>query len=157
VTRFTNEDAEQIYQIRIEVEPLAFGLAARKITPGQIAELRTLVTRAKEGAASQQLDAFFENHLAYRRKVWDLSGNRFLRETLERLVTPLYALFLMRSAFNREGLLQTIEDCLVHQEETLRAFEAGNAQEAARIVRTFLQLMKESLGSRLLPGTGVQG
>ena len=157
VTRFTNEDAEQIYQIRIELEPLAFGLAARKITPDQIAELWDLVNRAKEGAASQQLDTFFENHLAYRQKVWDLSANRFLRETLERLVTPLYALFLMRAAFNREGLLQTIEDCLIHQEETLRAFEAGNSQEAARIVRTFLQLMKESLGSRLLPGTGVQG
>src|SRR5688572_17927892 len=143
VTRFTNEDAEQIYQIRIELEPLAFGLAARKITPDQIAELRDLVNRAREGAASQQLDTFFENHLAYRQKVWDLSANRFLRETLERLVTPLYALFLMRAAFNREGLLQTIEDCLIHQEETLRAFEAGNSQEAAGIVRTFLQLMKE--------------
>ena len=151
VTIFTNEDAEQIYEIRIKAEPLAFTLAARKARPEQIAELRDLVAKAKEGAAMQELPIFFEKHLAYRRKVWELSGNRFLKETLERLVAPLYALFLMRANFNREGLLQTIQDCIAHQEETLRAFEAGDHQEAERIVQSFLEQMKESLGSKLLP------
>jgi len=151
VTTFTNEDAEQIYEIRIKVEPLAFILAAKKASPGEVAELRDLTAKAREGAASQDLAVFFEKHLAYRRRVWDLSGNRFLKETLERLVAPLYALYLMRSNFNREGMFQTIEDCLVHQEDTLRAFEAGNSQEVAHIVGSFLQQMKDSLGSRLLP------
>src|SRR5262245_16468490 len=150
VTKFTIEDADQIFQIRIEVEPLAFALAGKKVSPQQIEELWDLTAKARQGAESQQLDIFFENHLAYRRKVWDISGNRFLKETLERLVAPLYALYLMRANFNREGLFQTIEDCIVHQEETLRAFEAGNPQEAARIVRRFLEQMKDSLGSRLL-------
>jgi DNA-binding GntR family transcriptional regulator len=134
------------------VEPLAFTLAAKKATPEHIAELRDLTAKARAGAASKELTVFFENHLAYRRRVWDLSGNRFLKETLERLVAPLYALYLMRSNFNREGMIQTVEDCLVHQDNTLRAFEAGNPEEAARIVRAFLQQMKNSLGSRLLSG-----
>ncbi|HET9218344.1 MAG TPA: GntR family transcriptional regulator [Terriglobia bacterium] len=151
VTTFTNEDAEQIFEIRIKVEPLAFALATQKARPEDVAELRNLTAKAREGAASQDLAVFFEKHLAYRRRVWELSGNRFLKETLERLVAPLYALYLMRSNFNREGMFQTIEDCLVHQEETLRAFEAGDSQEAARIVGSFLQQMKDSLGSRLLP------
>lgn len=151
VTKFTNEDAEQIFEIRIEVEPLAFALAGGKAGPHEIAELKDLVVRARQGAASRQLDVFFENHLAYRRKVWELSGNRFLKETLERLVAPLYALYLMRAEFNREGLFQTIEDCLVHQENTLRAFETGDCEQAARIVRDFLRQMKDSLGSKLLP------
>src|SRR5262245_46644731 len=103
VTTFTNEDAEQIYEIRIEVDPLAFTLAARKVTPKDITELWELVAKAKEGTTSEDLSVFFENHLAYRRKIWDLSGNRFLKETLERLVAPLYALFLMRANVNREG------------------------------------------------------
>jgi DNA-binding GntR family transcriptional regulator len=151
VTRFTNEDAEQIFEVRIEVEPLAFALAGRKANRENIAELWDLIARAKQGAEAQQLDVFFDNHLAYRRKVWDLSGNRFLKETLERLVAPLYALYLMRANFNREGLNQTIQDCIVHQEETLRAFEAGKPEEAARVVRNFLQEMKKNLGSKLLP------
>jgi DNA-binding GntR family transcriptional regulator len=151
VTTFTNEDAEQIFEIRIRVEPLAFTLAAKKASPEQIEELRDLTAKAREGAALQDVAVFFEKHLAYRRHVWDLSGNRFLKETLERLVAPLYALYLMRSNFNREGMFQTIEDCLVHQENTLRAFEAGDYDEVARIVASFLQQMKDSLGSRLLP------
>jgi len=151
VTTFTNEDAEQIFEIRIKVEPLAFVLAAQKASPEDVAELRALTAKARTGAASKDLAVFFEKHLAYRRRVWELSGNRFLKETLERLVAPLYALYLMRSNFNREGLFQTIEDCLVHQDKTLRAFEAGDSQEAARIVAKFLQQMKDSLGSTLLP------
>lgn len=150
VTTLTNEDARDIFDIRINVEPLAFELAARKAGPDETAELWDLVARAKQGAAAGNLDAFFDNHLAYRRKVWDLSGNRFLKETLERLVAPLYALYLMRADFNREGLVETIQDCIVHQEETLRAFEAGDPQEAAAVVRRFLQQMKDSLGSKLL-------
>jgi DNA-binding GntR family transcriptional regulator len=151
VTTLTNADAEQIYEIRIRLEPLAFALAAQTATAEQIAGLRELIAKAREGAVMQALPAFFESHLAYRRKVWELSGNRFLRETLERLVAPLYALFLMRADFNREGLLQTIEACLVHQEETLRAFDARDAQEAERVVRKFLEQMQHYLGSKLLP------
>ena len=156
VTKFTNEDAEQIFEIRIEVEPLAFALAAKKANAEQLAELWDLVGKARQGAASEQLDVFFESHLAYRRKIWELSGNRFLKETLERLVAPLYALYLMRANFNREGLAQTIQDCILHQDETLRAFEAGDPEEAARVVRNFLQQMKENLGSKLLPVAGKQ-
>jgi DNA-binding GntR family transcriptional regulator len=151
VTTFTNEDAEQIYEIRIRLEPLAFALAARAATPEQIAELRELVVKARESATSQDLSIFFESHIVYRRRVWELSGNRFLRETLERLVAPLYALFLMRANFNREGLLQTIQACILHQEATLRAFEAKDPEEAERVVQGFLRQMKDYIGSKLLP------
>ena len=151
VARFSNEDARDIFEIRIGVEPIAFSLACGRASQEEIAELWTLVAKAREGAASGKLDVFFDNHLAYRRRVWDLSGNRFLKETLERLVAPLYALYLTRADFNREGLLETIQDCVSHQEETLRAFEDGNPELAADIVRRFLQQMKDSLGSKLLP------
>jgi DNA-binding GntR family transcriptional regulator len=151
VTTLTNEDARDIFDIRIEVEPLAFDLAARKATPEEVAALWELVAGARQGVVSGDLDAFFENHLAYRRKAWALSGNRFLKETLERLVAPLYALYLMRADVNREGLVETMQDCIAHQEQTLRAFEAGKPEEAAEVVRKFLRQMKDNLGSRLLP------
>jgi DNA-binding GntR family transcriptional regulator len=150
VTTLTNEDARDIFDIRIEVEPLAFDLAARRASQEERSELSDLVAKARQGVASGELDVFFENHLAYRRRIWHLSGNRFLTETLERLVAPLYALYLMRADFNREGLIETIHDCIRHQEDTLRAFEAGNPREAANIVRRFLRQMKGNLGSRLL-------
>jgi DNA-binding GntR family transcriptional regulator len=151
VTTLTNEDARDIFDIRIAVEPLAFELAAARAGQEDIAGLRDLTERAREGVATDRLDVFFDSHLAYRRKVWELSGNRFLARTLERIVAPLYALYMMRADFNREGLLETIEACIAHQEDTIRAFETGQTGEAGRIVRRFLEQMKDSLGSRLLP------
>ena len=151
VTRFSNEDARDIFDIRIELEPLAFSLATSRITPEQIIELWCRVNNARDELDSGKLEAVFEQHLAYRRHVWELAGNRFLANALERLVAPLYALYLMRADFNRQGLIETIRVGIAGQEETLRAFETGNAKAAAETTRRFLQEMKESLGSRLLP------
>src|SRR2546425_4106828 len=90
------EDAQQIFDIRICLEPLAVELAGRKAIPTQLAELQDLVVKAREGAESKNVDRFFENHLAFRRKVWELSGNKYLQQALERIVTPLFALYLIR-------------------------------------------------------------
>jgi hypothetical protein len=39
----------------------------------------------------------------------------------------------------------------MHQEATLRAFEAKDPEEAERIVQGFLRQMKDYIGSKLLP------
>jgi len=151
VSKLSLEDAQQIFDIRIELEPLAFSLAGRKATREQMQQVVELATKAKKAAAAEDLDAFFENHLALRKKVWELSGNRFLKQTLERLVIPLYALYLIRRAYNREGLLQTVVDCIEHQDKILAAYKDGNSEEARRVAWEFLSKMKEYLGTRLLP------
>ena len=151
VSTLSLEDAQQIFDIRIELEPLAFSLAGHKATPDQLKELETFANKAKKGAKSDDLDAFFENHLSFRKRVWELSGNQYLQQTLERLVIPLYALYLIRRSHNHEGLLQTVVDCIEHQDKILEAYKAGNVGEAQRIGREFLVRMKEYLGTRLLP------
>jgi DNA-binding GntR family transcriptional regulator len=151
VSKLNLEDAQQIFDIRIELEPLAFWLAGRKATPEQINQVAELAAKSKKAAAAEDLDAFFEHHLALRKKVWELSGNRFLKQTLERLVIPLYALYLIRRSHNREGLLQTVVDCIEHQDKILAAYKEGNTEEARRVAREFLSKMKEYLGTRLVP------
>src|SRR6185295_16299839 len=134
-----------------ELEPLAFLLAGQKATPEQMNEFEAFADKAKQGAQAEDLDMFFENHLAFRKRIWQLSGNRYLQQTLERLVIPLYALYLIRRSYNREGLLQTVVDCVEHQEKILQAYKAGNIDGARRVGRDFLVRMKEYLGTRLLP------
>jgi DNA-binding GntR family transcriptional regulator len=151
VPKLSLEDAQQIFEIRIELEPLAFSLAGSKLSLQHLKELKDFAAKAKHGAAAEDLDAFFDNHLAFRKKVWELSGNRYLRQTLERLVIPLYALYLIRRSYNHEGLMQTVVDCIEHQDKILAAYEIGNIDEANRVVRDFLTRMKEYLGTRLLP------
>jgi DNA-binding GntR family transcriptional regulator len=153
VTELTIQDAQQIYDVRIELEPLAFFLAG-PITRGQnMSELKEMAERATIASKAGDLDAFFEHHLAFRKKVWALSGNRFLQQTLERIVLPLYALYVIRQSYNLEGIRQTTIDCTEHQERILAAYDQENFEEAREIARYFLKRMKEYLGTRLPPAS----
>jgi DNA-binding GntR family transcriptional regulator len=153
VSKLSLEDAQQIFDIRIELEPLAFWLTGHKATADQMKTVIDFAAKAKAGASSEDLDAFFDAHLAFRKKIWELSGNRYLQQTLERLVIPLYALYLIRRSHNRQGLLQTVFDCIEHQDKILDAFKRGDIKETRQVARDFLIKMKEYLGTRLLPTT----
>jgi DNA-binding GntR family transcriptional regulator len=80
-----------------------------------------------------------------------LSGNRYLQQVLERVVIPLYALYVIRRTYNLEGILQTTMDCIEHQEKILSAYDEKNFGIARETARHFLQRMKEYLGTRLPP------
>jgi len=151
VSKLSLEDAQSIFDVRIELEPLAFGLAGANAGEKDLAALQKLVTKAKNGADNGDLNQFFDNHLAFRRKIWELSGNKYLKSALERLVVPLYTLYLIRRSDNREGLMQSVLECIEHQEKVMDAYRDGDFAEAKRVARDFLVRMKDYLGTRLLP------
>jgi DNA-binding GntR family transcriptional regulator len=149
----TLQDAKQIYDVRIELEPLAFFQAGQNAQTKHISELREAANKAKIASQAEDLAAFFENHLAFRRKIWALSGNRYLLQILERVVIPLYALYMIRQSYNLEGILQTTIDCADHQDRILGAYEQQKFDQARETARDFLVRMKEYLGSRLPPAS----
>jgi DNA-binding GntR family transcriptional regulator len=151
VPTLTLEDAQQIFEVRIELEPLAFSLAASKATERDIASLNAILEKNKLEAKAEDLEAFFESHLNFRKKVWELSGNRYVQQALERVVIPLYALYLIRRSYNREGILQTLVECIEHEDKILDAFRRRDIEAARQIARDFLVRMKEYLGTRLVP------
>jgi len=153
VTELTLQDAQQIYDVRIELEPLAFFLAGPSAHGQQFSELREMAERATISSKAGDLDAFFETNLAFRRKVWKLSGNRYVEQILERVVIPLYALYVIRQSYNLEGIRQTTIDCTEHQDRILAAYEQNSPEEAREIARYFLKRMKEYLGTRLPPAS----
>lgn len=151
VSRLTLEQAQQIFDIRIELEPLAVYLAGPRLNAHELEALVDLAETAKRAANSDDLDGFFDQHLAFRKRIWELSGNRYLQQTLERLVIPLYALYLIRRSNNREGLPQTVVHCIDHQDRILEGYRTKDFSEARRVARQFLVQMKDYLGIRLLP------
>ena len=155
VTELTLRDAQQIYDIRIELEPLAFFLAGPNAQAEEVSELREMAERARTASKAGNLEAFFEDHLAFRKKIWMLSGNRYLSQFLERIVIPLYALYVIRQSYNLEGILQTTIDCVEHQDRVLAAYEQKSYEEAREVARYFLKRMKEYLGGRLPPASTV--
>ena len=155
VTELTLQDAQQIFDIRIELEPLAFFLAGPNAEAQHISELKEMAEKARITSKAGDLDAFFEIHLTFRKKVWTLSGNRYLQQVLERIVIPLYALYVIRQSYNLEGILQTTIDCMDHQDRIISAYEQKSFEEAREAARYCLKRMKEYLGTRLPPASTI--
>ena len=153
VTELTLDDAKHIYDIRIELEPLAFFLAGPQADAQQLSELKDLAEKTRIASKAGDLESFFESHLGFRRKVWALSGNRYLQQILDRVVIPLYALYVIRQSYNLEGILQTTIDCTEHQDRILAAYDQKSFEEAREVARYFLKRMKEYLGTRLPPAS----
>ncbi len=153
VVRLSSEDAQQIFDLRIALEPLAVSLAGSALTPEKLEELERLANKSQRAADAEKIDAFFESHLALRRRIWELSGNRYLRQALERAVIPLYALYLIRRSSKRDRIMTTVTDCIEHQQKLLTAYKAGDFAEAERVARDFLVQTKEYLRTAL-PAAG---
>jgi DNA-binding GntR family transcriptional regulator len=151
VPMLTLQDAQEILQLRIELEPLAVYLAGTNAKERDLNELKDLIKKTRSASKADDLDRFFEAHLSFRKQIWKLSGNRYLQQALERIVIPLYALYLIRRSYNREGILQTVTECVEHQDKILDAFQRKDVEEARRVARDFLVRMKDYLGTRLVP------
>lgn len=109
VTKLNRQDIQHIFRLRIELEALAIEWAQANATPADLESLRGMISRMREGASDLNLAQFYENDLAFHRKLWELSGNKYLVEALERIVVPLFAFFLMKTSRVRESYLESAE------------------------------------------------
>lgn len=97
VTQLSMADIENIFRLRAELEAIAAGWAKERATPDDIAALQAIVAGMREAARMPDLERFYAHDLAFHRKIWDIAGNPYLTESLERVVSPLFAFFLMKN------------------------------------------------------------
>lgn len=97
VSKFSNEEIRQLYQLRVELEVLALQWARVRVTPADLAELRRLIEDVVKAGEKGDRRGFLERDYAFHRQCWSLSGNTFLAETLDRLMAPLFAFVVMGS------------------------------------------------------------
>ena len=90
VTEFDADDIRQLYMLRVELEELALQWARERVTASDLHELTELVDQVVKAGESGDKKLFLERDFAFHRLCWELSGNRFLAETLERLMAPLF-------------------------------------------------------------------
>jgi DNA-binding GntR family transcriptional regulator len=91
VARLSPEDYRLIQEVRIPLEAIAVGKAAELLTPAAEEELTTLVA-AMSGTSMTAVDVknFHDCDVAFHRKIWDLAGNAYLRDTLEVVTFRLF-------------------------------------------------------------------
>lgn len=91
VAQLSPEDYRLIQEVRIPLEAIAIGKAAENFTPTADAELTALVT-AMAGTGMEAIDVrnFHDCDVAFHRKIWELAGNEYLRDTLEAVTFRLF-------------------------------------------------------------------
>ncbi len=97
VTKFSRQDVDDIFRLRAELEGIAAAWANARAASDDIAALREIVAKMRESALAVDLTEFYEHDLAFHRKIWEIAGNQYLIGALERVVSPLFAFFLMKT------------------------------------------------------------
>jgi DNA-binding GntR family transcriptional regulator len=141
VTKLGPADVRRIFRLRVELEALAIEWAKENITEPDLEQLRRTIKKMKEAAKVVDLAQFYENDLAFHRKIWSLSDNPYLADALERVVVPLFAFFLMKTSRRRQSY---VESASMHA-EIVEALPTKTASELREMVRASLADWKDEM------------
>ncbi len=141
VTKLEPRQIQDNFQLRVELEPLAVEWAKSNVTAKDIEHLRMLIRRMEKAAADVDMDAFYQSDLEWHRKLWELSGNSYLEDVLERLVVPLFAFFVMKTSQERQAY---VESAAMHA-KIVEALAQGSAAEVRALMKESLSGWKDDM------------
>jgi DNA-binding GntR family transcriptional regulator len=128
VTEMSAEDVKQIYHLLGLLESDAAGVVARHASDEQLRELRTLHDKLEKQV--RQRDAFFATNELFHIRLLQMSGNRWLEQTVHDL-RKVMKLNRHHSLF-RQGRLA---ESLAEHREVMQAIERRDAEGAVRLMR----------------------
>jgi len=139
VTNITATDLMQIFEVRVELEPLAVRLAAQRMTQEELAELRHLAERYKDAdptdtVAMLNLDCDFHTLLA------QATHNKFLLKDLTHYYNLSLRIWYL--ALNHARAKDVDMDAHL---EILKAIEAANVEKAEMRMREHIQKFHRSI------------
>lgn len=129
------KEFEEIYEIRLALEPLAAELASRYITDQQVSELEELVSEMSTATPSR----YIELNGVLHDKIYRIANRPTLFEMLSRLRTTSanYAKLTVTPAGEEDpDYRKAVQQ---QHEEIVAALRARNGKAAARIMRIHLQ------------------
>jgi DNA-binding GntR family transcriptional regulator len=149
VTQLSAEQVAQIVDIRLDLEPKAFALAHRRMTPAHLDELQSLVARIEEGVANNDYFQVERNDFTFHQKVWKIAGNQTLEKILTQLCTPLFAYLMVFLSTSNSPLRERVKS---HQilVDALKGAEEEKVIQAARdhTSNSWYQFLPGTEGSR---------
>jgi DNA-binding GntR family transcriptional regulator len=106
VAHLSDRDYQQIIEVRIPLEVLAIGLAARNLTPEDADNLQGIVDGMARSISQHDLTAFHKGDVTFHRKIWELAGNPYLAMCLESVAFRLFVFSVLgdRPKLHEENL-----------------------------------------------------
>lgn len=147
VTKLGLTDVKRIFRLRAELEALAIEWAKEHITDADVKYLQERIEKMERAAKALDLAQFYENDLAFHRKIWALSDNPYLADALERVVVPLFAFFVMKTTRQRESY---VESARMHS-KIVEALPTMSAAGLRKVMKESLTNWKDDMLKILFP------
>lgn len=141
--QITRRRFDELYQLRLLLEPDSAARAATAMDEGKLASLREaagLMGRREGGDERLRYSTFARQDAMFHDKILEIAGNELIRETLNHQHTHFHIFRLMFHS-------RVTEEALDEHEALLGALEAGDASAAERAMREHLEHSRD----RLLP------
>lgn len=154
VSRHSLEEASDIFDLRLALEPLGARLAARRSAGDDITALRNLIDRAKLATSARSLDLLADLNTEFHTRVVEVAGNEYLTNATVPMIKR--GQWLVRQSVDSRAphswtehrdLLDAIE---AHDEQLAESLAHGHVIAARRHLQTHESEMvtKRSKGTR---------
>jgi DNA-binding GntR family transcriptional regulator len=113
VTKLTEKDVVQLYQLRGALEGLAANLAAQ--TQPDFSNLQSIVDGMRRAARTKSAPNMLDWDLKFHLELCNLSGNKHLADYAQRMLMPFFAFVRLRMVANRRDTSVWDKDLESHQ------------------------------------------
>lgn len=90
VTELSTDDYRRILEVRIPLESVAIGHAAKNLTPQTEKELEAIVQAMAGTGSERDARGFHDCDVMFHRKIWEIAGNEYLQTALETITFRLF-------------------------------------------------------------------
>lgn len=140
VVRLSAHKLIEMFQVMAELEGLCAKLAARRITPLQLAELHGLQAELTTLTAPEHVDTFYEVNRRFHEVIYEAAQNEFLAEQTRALRNRVGA---YRRMVTHRPARRT--DTLAEHDAVLRCIAHGDEEGAARAMQGHVNILGEKL------------
>lgn len=144
VAQLTPEQAEDLFDVRTALDPLAARLAARRRDHDGVERLREVLRLARRATDAQELDLLAFYNTDFHSLVVELSGNDYLGL----LVAPMAR--RVQWVFRTSAATRAPHSWTEH-EELLRAIVAGDEEDAEAVARAHVAAARASYRAVVAP------
>ena len=133
----TLRDVEEVFALRLELEPLAARLAAGKVDRAHLERLEKACRQKRDAAMPDQIDHFLDANRRFHMAIAEASGNRRLCRMLSELLDEMSRLVAL--GFGADNERPNIED---DHKKLIDRLAAGEAEAAAAIARSHVETFR---------------
>ncbi len=143
ISGLTQKAVEDMYAVRLELEPMAAELARKRITEEHITELREILAKMAEAGRTHNFPELMANDLAFHQLIWKLSNNGALERALNLSCAPLFAFYLFKLPQFQNGAGEGSYDFSKDHEEHQRLLDILTTGDPNLVRNEFREILSK--------------